>query len=452
MAGFFVFAAHAQAADTVVGQKLQIFGADGQVKSSFVPFEDSLPGSVTSADLGADGTSEIIVGAGFGFAPNVKIFRQDGSVIAEFSAYDPGFRGGVNVATCDLDGNGASEIITGAGYSGGPHVRIFSNTGEPIGTGFFAYSETFRGGVNVTCGDITGDGTPEIITGAGVGGGPHIRVFDANGKLIDEIFNGSAADHSGVYVTLGDSDGNHRPEVIASPMTFTAANATLFVWEDARLKYRQALPFGTDNTYGTQLAAWDADQDGRDELAVSPGAFGKTQVNVYETVGNVSSTIENGAKDSQLGLALANLSDTTSRSLIVMPVSTPLADATAGQYIKVDISEQRLTAYQDGVPVNTFLISSGIYGYSTPLGKTTVTDKIPVMDYSWFFGEGDARNYSLPNVKWNLRFRTHYYIHSAYWHNNFGHKMSHGCINTSIPDAEWIYNWANVGATVEIVE
>jgi lipoprotein-anchoring transpeptidase ErfK/SrfK len=72
------------------------------------------------------------------------------------------------------------------------------------------------------------------------------------------------------------------------------------------------------------------------------------------------------------------------------------------------------------------------------------------MDYTWNYGVGNPNNYSLPDVKWNMRFRNHYYIHSAYWHNNFGQPMSHGCVNTSIPDAEWIYSWADVGTTVEI--
>ena len=53
-------------------------------------------------------------------------------------------------------------------------------------------------------------------------------------------------------------------------------------------------------------------------------------------------------------------------------------------------------------------------------------------------------------IKWNLRFKPRYYIHTAYWHNNFGHRMSHGCINTREADAEWIYHWAEIGTPVVI--
>ncbi|PIR93409.1 hypothetical protein COT99_00810, partial [Candidatus Falkowbacteria bacterium CG10_big_fil_rev_8_21_14_0_10_43_10] len=93
--------------------------------------------------------------------------------------YAENFRGGVNVAAGDVDGDGIDEIITGAGPGGGPHVRIFNQEGKGIGQ-FFAYNNNFRGGVNVAAGDLNQDGIDEIITGAGRGNygkGPSIRMF-----------------------------------------------------------------------------------------------------------------------------------------------------------------------------------------------------------------------------------------------------------------------------------
>jgi hypothetical protein len=91
--------------------------------------------------------------------------------------------------TCDLDGDGLDEIVTGAGPSGGPHVRVFSLAGGVVReiAGFFAYDPAFPGGVNVACGDVTGDGVPEIITGAGPGGGPHVRAFSLAGGVVTEV-------------------------------------------------------------------------------------------------------------------------------------------------------------------------------------------------------------------------------------------------------------------------
>jgi hypothetical protein len=72
-------------------------------------------------------------------------------------------------------------VITGAGPGGGPHVRVFTGTGQDTGVGFFAYPAGFTGGVRVAAGDLTGDGQAEILTAAGPGGGPHVRAFTGAG-------------------------------------------------------------------------------------------------------------------------------------------------------------------------------------------------------------------------------------------------------------------------------
>ncbi|PIR94849.1 hypothetical protein COT95_01965, partial [Candidatus Falkowbacteria bacterium CG10_big_fil_rev_8_21_14_0_10_37_6] len=79
------------------------------------------------------------------------------------------------------------EIITGAGIGGGPQVRIFDASGTVRGQ-FFAYAPNFRGGVNVASGDINQDGVDEIITGAGPGGDTRARVFNERGNLFADFF------------------------------------------------------------------------------------------------------------------------------------------------------------------------------------------------------------------------------------------------------------------------
>lgn len=114
--------------------------------------------------------------------------------------------------------------------------------------------------------------------------------------------------------------------------------------------------------------------------------------------------------------------------------------------IKVDIATQTLSYYFDGKLFDRFLISSGVNGMNTPEGEFTILDKVPVKHY----GGGD---FDYPNTKWNLHFTTQkyrYYIHGAYWHNNFGHPMSHGCVNVSYENMEPLYWWAQHGTKVEI--
>ena len=93
--------------------------------------------------------------------------------MSRFLAYAATFKGGVHVAAGDLNGDGKAEIVAGAGAGGGPQVRIFSADGRLLSGGFFAYDRNFRGGVNVAAIDLNNDGKDEIITGAGVGGGEH---------------------------------------------------------------------------------------------------------------------------------------------------------------------------------------------------------------------------------------------------------------------------------------
>ena len=88
--------------------------------------------------------------------------------VASFYAYDPAFTGGVDVAAADVTGDGVAEIITGAGPGGGPHVRAFSLAGGVVTevASFYAYDPAFTGGVHVAAADLTGDGVAEIITGS----------------------------------------------------------------------------------------------------------------------------------------------------------------------------------------------------------------------------------------------------------------------------------------------
>jgi hypothetical protein len=102
----------------------------------------------------------------------VRIWNgTDLTELGGFFAYDPAFRGGVFVAAGDVNGDGKADIITGAGPGGGPHVRIWNGADFTELGGFFAYDPAFRGGVFVAAGDVTGDGVADIVTGAGPGGG-----------------------------------------------------------------------------------------------------------------------------------------------------------------------------------------------------------------------------------------------------------------------------------------
>jgi hypothetical protein len=183
-----------------------------------------------------DGIPDVIVGAGLGGGPHVQVL--DGltfEVVTSFFAYEPGFTGGVFVAAGDVNGDGIGEIVTGPGAGGGPLVKIFDGSGRQLAA-FFAYDPNFRGGVRVAAADVSGDGLADIVTGAGLGGGPLVRVFDgATLALLTEFFAGDPEVRGGLFVAAGDMDGDGRAEVVAGPGDPNTSAITIRRGRDASL-------------------------------------------------------------------------------------------------------------------------------------------------------------------------------------------------------------------------
>jgi lipoprotein-anchoring transpeptidase ErfK/SrfK len=124
----------------------------------------------------------------------------------------------------------------------------------------------------------------------------------------------------------------------------------------------------------------------------------------------------------------------------VPPVSSP---GSGVHWFDVDLSDQRMYAYEGDTLVKTFVVSTGTWQTPTVTGKFKVWIKLKSAPMS---GPG----YYLPDVPYIMYFHGDYGIHGTYWHNNFGVPMSHGCVNLSIPDAEWAYNFASVGTVVNV--
>jgi lipoprotein-anchoring transpeptidase ErfK/SrfK len=117
--------------------------------------------------------------------------------------------------------------------------------------------------------------------------------------------------------------------------------------------------------------------------------------------------------------------------------------ASGEHWIDVDLTRQMVFAFEGNTVVNSFIVSTGTWQYPTVTGQYRVYVKYRSTTMS---GPG----YSLPNVPYTMYFYKGYGIHGTYWHNNFGTPMSHGCVNLTIPDAEWLYNWSSVGTLVNI--
>jgi len=125
-----------------------------------------------------------------------------------------------------------------------------------------------------------------------------------------------------------------------------------------------------------------------------------------------------------------------------LPVAPPSAQE-AGFWIEVDLSAQRLRAYQGDELINAFIISGGRKPTPTVTGKFRVYVKYR---YANMKGPG----YFLENVPYVMYFYQSYGVHGTYWHDNFGTPMSHGCINLRTEDAAWLYRRAKIGTVIDI--
>ena len=116
------------------------------------------------------------------------------------------------------------------------------------------------------------------------------------------------------------------------------------------------------------------------------------------------------------------------------PTSLDVAD----KRIEIYLAEQVLTAYENGREVFTTLVSTGAGNTETPIGEFRIERKRPSRHMAATEGNG----FDLPAVPWVCFISwTGVSIHGTYWHNNFGHTMSHGCINLTTEAAKWIYRW-----------
>ncbi len=114
------------------------------------------------------------------------------------------------------------------------------------------------------------------------------------------------------------------------------------------------------------------------------------------------------------------------------------------KWIEVDLYEQTIAAYEGARMVYASLISSGRQHTATPPGLYQIKVKIREAKMSMPFAQdGDALYYYLEDVPWTMYFHEAYSIHAAYWHDAFGFRRSHGCVNLAPRDALWFFQWAD---------
>jgi len=136
----------------------------------------------------------------------------------------------------------------------------------------------------------------------------------------------------------------------------------------------------------------------------------------------------------------------------VTPRSSRPDGVPADRWIEVNLQEQTLAVYDKDQLVFATLVSTGVTPFWTRPGVFQIQVKKPTETMTKAYTPGDPDYYYIEDVPWTMYFDQERALHGAYWHNDFGYVRSHGCVNLSVGDSHWLYDWANVGDYVYVYD
>jgi hypothetical protein len=291
-------------------------------------------------------TQAVTLTPGIGEAYTPTVIGADGTVYA------------INNATLFAVGQGASTsptspssppppavpmmpsdpVVVGAGAGGGPEVKVIDAQTGAVAFDFAAYAPNFTGGVRVALADVNGDGVPDIITAPGPGGGPDIRVFDGTtGAKIQEFLAYAPIFTGGVRVAVGDVNGDGIPDIITGPGPGGGPNVRVFSGQNDAM-IRNFMAYSPRFAGGVYVASADLDGDGFADIITGAGAGGGPEVEAFS--GATGAIIHNFMAFSNIflgGVRVATVEVNGAPDLVVAagPGGNPLVEVLDGTSLAV---------------------------------------------------------------------------------------------------------------------
>jgi len=224
--------------------------------------------------------SFVALGAPTGALPTVQVYRANGAPYATFTAYTTNFSGGVRVIAEDVDGDAIPEIITGAGPSGGPHVRIFKPYGAVM-TEFFAYDKASDQGVNIAVGDVDGDTTQDVVTAVGSGVSNDVVIWSQLGEEKGRFTVTGFAANAPLAVAIADVDNDWEKEIVVFS---ESGESRVAIYNVDGTRVVDFIAFPGEMT-GVRVDVGDLDNDYRDEIIAVGGLGASAQIRIYNKIG-----------------------------------------------------------------------------------------------------------------------------------------------------------------------
>ncbi|MFH0853240.1 MAG: FG-GAP-like repeat-containing protein [bacterium] len=267
---------------------LRVMNKDGEVQNQFYAYSPQFTNGVnfTRGDVNGDGEKEIITGTNGRSAPHIRVLKEDGTVVSQFYAYPAQWRIGVQVAVGDINADGTDEIIVLPAVKSAAHVRVFDFQGNLQGQ-FYVFPAHWRLLLNIDSGDLNGDLRDDIIVATTEGYTPHVRIFSGQGQLISQFFAYALNYRGGVEIAVGDTNGDNIDEIVTGAGQGYHPHVRILTKDGDVVG--QFYAYALSYQGGVTLSTADVDGDGKDEVVVGTRPGASAHVRIFKNTGDLVS-------------------------------------------------------------------------------------------------------------------------------------------------------------------